>query len=121
MSILTTIAIVDDNKAVLRSLELTLNVLGIKPITFNCPLQALAELSHQPGRLLALTDLRMPDLTGDRLAIALKEAKPESHIILMSGHATNDDIQYLIPQVIAGFLTKPFNASQFMEIALPYL
>lgn len=121
MSILTTVAIVDDNEAVLRSLDLTLNVLGIRPITFSCPRQALSNLSVQSGRLLTLTDLRMPGLSGDRLAVALKKAKPESHIIVMSGHAAGDDIEHLIPQVVSGFLPKPFNPTQFMEIALPWL
>lgn len=121
MSFSTTIAIVDDNESVLRSLELTLKVLGISALTFACPESALASLADYPGRLLVLTDLRMPQLSGDVLATKLKQRRPETHIIMMSGHASQEQLCALIPEVVDAFLPKPFNPDQFMEVALPWL
>ena len=121
MSVQTTVAIVDDNEGVLRALQLTIKTLGLPTTVYSSPQRALEELPFLEKPPLVLTDLRMPLISGEELALGIKQLRPEIPIILMSGHAVSAELQRLIPKVIVGFLPKPFTPPQFLELALPWL
>jgi PAS domain S-box-containing protein len=82
-----TIMIVDDEPALVALAEEVLAELGYEPLGFCSSLAALQAFRAEPGRFdLVLTDEMMPDLSGTELARAIRQLRPESSIILMSGY-----------------------------------
>lgn len=57
---------------------------------------------------LLLSDIRMPKMSGPKLAELLKKDHPETRALFISGH-TDDDVLQEISKLNAGFLHKPFS------------
>lgn len=79
-----TILCVDDNEQSLSVRKIMLETRGYKVVTCTSGRQAL-ELFRNGGIDLVLSDLVMPDFTGDKLVEAIKEDSPEIPAILFSG------------------------------------
>ncbi|ATC65104.1 hypothetical protein CMV30_14720 [Nibricoccus aquaticus] len=78
---------------------------------------AALALARQPGQKfdLVLLDLTMPGLDGEATYRALREIDPRLRVILMSGYSEQETLSRFSGQSIAGFLAKPFTASQVLE------
>ena len=59
---------------------------------------------------LILMDLNLPDITSYNLLEKLKELRPTSKIILMTGYSDDKEIQKLIDMGAHDFIFKPFDA-----------
>jgi predicted ATPase/signal transduction histidine kinase/GAF domain-containing protein/ActR/RegA family two-component response regulator len=82
-----TIMIVDDEPALVALAEEILAYLGYEPLGFSSSLAALQAFRVEPTRFdLVLTDEMMPELTGTELAHEIRQLRPDSSIILMSGY-----------------------------------
>jgi two-component system, OmpR family, response regulator CpxR len=79
-----TILCVDDNEQSLSIRKVMLETRGYKVVPCTSGHQAL-QLFRIGGIVLVLSDLVMPDFTGDRLVAAIKDASPETPAILFSG------------------------------------
>jgi two-component system, OmpR family, response regulator CpxR len=79
-----TILCVDDNEQSLSIRKVMLETRGYRVVTTNSGHQAL-QLFKDGGIDLVLSDLVMPDFTGDKLVAAIKDASPETPAILFSG------------------------------------
>ena len=109
------IAIIDDEKGILLSMGLYLEMEGHQAITFSSPLDAINKIPTTKVDLIIL-DMRMPEMSGEEVANILK-AKQETKdipIILFSAHET-------LPEVAArvgaqGVLEKPFQFSKLNEL-----
>src|SRR5882757_4786839 len=83
-----TIMIVDDERALVALAEETLAGLGYEPFGFDSSIAALQAFRAEPKRFdLVLTDEAMPDLTGTDLAREIRQLRPDTSIILMSGYS----------------------------------
>jgi predicted ATPase/signal transduction histidine kinase len=83
-----TVMIVDDERALVALAEETLAELGYEPVGFDSSLAALQAFRADPERFdLVLTDETMPDLTGTELAREMRQLRPDTPIILMSGYS----------------------------------
>ena len=101
------IAIIDDEKGILLSLRLFLEMEGYSPLLFSSPREALKTITQEKADLVIL-DMRMPEMSGEELAIALRENETtrDIPIILISAHET---LQEVAARVGAqGILEKPF-------------
>jgi CheY-like chemotaxis protein len=69
---------------------------------------ALAARDGEPFDLL-LTDVTMPEMSGRELAVRLRELRPSTRVLYMSGHQ-----EELSPReaAVPGFLQKPFSAEE---------
>lgn len=81
--------------------------------------QALALLERGPAPALILTDLMMPRLSGDALALSIRPRLPELPIVAMTGlHAEDPRAPHLRPLLDDGTLTlllaKPFDEAQLL-------
>ncbi len=64
---------------------------------------------------LAVIDLFLPDIRGDRLLKHIRETEPEMKGIILSGYKVDDANKSLdIP--VSGYLHKPFNIDDFSEM-----
>ena len=65
--------------------------------------------------LLVLTDLTMPKLTGLETLIALREARPDARVVLMSGYGESEVLGRYGQYGFTGFLQKPFAPLELMH------
>ena len=80
------ILIVDDEMAIRESLEEYLEDFGYAIITAETGEEAISKLENTSNNLLlAIVDLRLPELSGEGLICKMKEIKPELHIIIHTG------------------------------------
>jgi DNA-binding NtrC family response regulator len=54
-------------------------------------------------------DMVMPGMTGRATYAAMRAVDPEIPVLLMSGHAINEEIQSVLDQGASGFLSKPYS------------
>ncbi len=65
--------------------------------------------NHGSGIDLLLTDLVMPDISGNKLCEQLKELKPDMQILFMSGYTEDVIEQFGVHKEDVNFITKPFS------------
>jgi CheY-like chemotaxis protein len=105
--------LIDDDTGVLRALGLLLKAFGYQVAAFSSPIEALEHLRSSNDIDLVLTDLRMPELSGEDVLRAIKTERGSIPVIIMSGHATDSDIARLKTHGLNAFIPKPFTPDQF--------
>jgi len=104
------ILIVEDEDAVGDVIFAMVKQLNYEPLLAGNGQEALALYeTHQKDIALVLTDVVMPDMGGVQLAEILYQKNAHLPIIFMSGYAADEksDGQIVIPETIAGFISKP--------------
>lgn len=109
------IAFVDDEPDLCAAAADWLDGSGFDVATWSDPLRARNEID--PARFdVVLTDLRMPELPGDRLLADLRARDPDLPVILMSAHA---DVPVAVAAMRDGahhFIEKPYMAEYLVAI-----
>ncbi len=70
---------------------------------------------HADAITAVLLDLTLPGLSSAEICAALRGRRPEVPIVLMSGYPEQQVAERLGGVVPAGFLPKPFTATQLQE------
>jgi len=83
--------------------------------TANSGQEALAKIRQEPFDLI-LTDYRMPQMDGLDLATEVHRLSPETQVVLMTAYGTQKLRERTEQLRIAGFLDKPFTATQIREV-----
>jgi two-component system response regulator FixJ len=103
-----TVYVLDDDDAVLRSLEWLLRSANFKPITFDHPSVFLtAAKTFKPG--CVLLDVRLPGMSGLDVQTQLLKMRNDLAVIIVTGQG---DIQTAVRAMKAGatdFLEKPYS------------
>lgn len=73
---------------------------------------ALSELHQGPPYDLLLADIKMPTMSGLELAQRAREVDPAIAIIIMTGHASLENLHQAVRRGIADFIAKPFELEQ---------
>lgn len=117
------VLLVDDEPAVLKSLQLVLERAGFDVLAVNDGRVAIEAM--QSGRFdLVLTDLVMPDREGVETIIELRRTHPNLPIIAMSGGGMGSADLYLSVAAQVGAnatLLKPFSEAQLLSAVRPVL
>lgn len=101
--------VVDDEPSVLKVVKLFLSASGFKVETAQSAVEAMNRFSS--GRWdVVLTDLMMPEMTGDQLAAALRKKDPTVPIVLVSG--TPHQTEHPFP--FDGVVAKPFIGAKLL-------
>ena len=100
--------IVDDEPGILRALSLILGSLKCEVTALSSPKMVLEHLENGATPDAIVSDLRMPEMTGIELLFALRFKGVETPFILMSGHATPQEVASARGGNLAAFLSKPF-------------
>ncbi len=102
------ILVVDDDEAVRSVTFEMLKRLGFDVTTADSGATALEEASHQSFDLVLL-DLAMPNMSGVEVFSSLKELKPESRVIFMTGYSKDEFSDLLSDnEATTSVLSKPF-------------
>lgn len=110
------IVLIDDEPSVLLALKLLLGAIGYEVREFAHSHEAVSYLRDGGICDLVLSDLRMPDPDGIGVLEIVKTARPELPFILISGHATADDVKRAEKLGADGFLGKPFTPEQLQRV-----
>lgn len=79
---------VDDEAPIAKMGNQILERLGYSLTTRTCSIEALELFQSKPDAFdLVITDITMPNMTGDKLAIALMKIRPEIPVILLTGYS----------------------------------
>lgn len=102
------ILLVEDEPSLLRVLDMILTDAGYVVTTCRDGDQALRKLEASPGAWdLVVSDVTMPRLSGDRLALALRQIQPRLPVILMTGNTMLVTPRRLHALGVAAVLEKP--------------
>ena len=107
-----TVLVVDDDPQILRLVEKMLRPKSFKILVAPRPSEALSICEREPVHLL-ISDIAMPEMDGNKLADKVLSLRPETPILLISGHFKHDP-----PAKQKGnvrFLKKPFFPSDLLE------
>ena len=111
-----TVLIVDDEAAPRAALTQILNQ-DFHILTADNARAALAVLDDHGVDLVTL-DLKLPDRSGSDLLHDIKRAHAEIEVIMVTAYGSLQSAMDCIRHGAAGFLLKPFNASELLAISL---
>ncbi|MCP3954292.1 MAG: PAS domain S-box protein [Desulfobacterales bacterium] len=102
------ILLVDDQEEVLDIERQILEALGYKVTVNNCSIEAVDTFRASPDSFdLVITDMTMPNMTGDKLAGELIKIRPEIPILLCTGLCEQISEEELKSLGIKGVIMKP--------------
>jgi len=101
------VVVVDDDAAVLKSLQASLTRAGYDTRCFNSPADALVAIRERPPKVM-VTDHDMPGMTGIQLAEQALEIHPEMKVLLVTGAGDEGTATRALRMGFLDYLTKPF-------------
>jgi CheY-like chemotaxis protein len=94
-----------------------LESLGYEVVTKTSSIEPLELFKAQIDRFdLVITDLTMPRMTGDNLAMELMSIRPDIPVILCTGFSAKIDKTKAMSLGIRAFITKPILKRELAEI-----
>ena len=110
------ILLVDDERMLVAVNTNILESLGYEVTGVTDALEALEMFRSQPDRFdIVITDMTMPQMTGDILAKALLKIRPELPVILCTGFSSSLNTKNLADTGIRALLYKPVLKRQIAE------
>jgi len=109
------ILVVDDEEMIAKLVQALLERDGHKVITANSGKAALELLGDRPFDLI-LTDIKMPEITGDALysEIRARDEQMASRIVFMTGDTVNKDTWEFIKRTGSHYVPKPFSGDELI-------
>jgi nitrogen-specific signal transduction histidine kinase/ActR/RegA family two-component response regulator len=110
------ILFVDDEPAITKLQKRFLERLGYAVTAKTSSLDALKTFRLNPDLFqLVITDMTMPEMTGDQLCQAVKEIKPDIPVILCTGFSEKINEKTALDFPVDGFLMKPIDIKKMAE------
>jgi len=111
------VLLVDDEAAVREVEKAMLESLGYTVTAYSEPQEALAAFTAAPGQFdLLITDMTMPQMTGDRLAVKILAIRPNLPIIVCTGFSELINRESARALGIRDFISKPLVRHDFARI-----
>ena len=111
------ILLIDDEKAVLRSMKLLLTMKGFEVEEKTDPVEALEMLRKYPKEFdLIITDMTMPTMPGDKLAVEALKICDRIPIVLCTGFNEKIDEKRAKSIGISRYIEKPFTEKEITEV-----
>lgn len=111
-----TVMLVDDEVAILNALKRLIRRIGCNVITYESPVKALEELDNRAVDLV-ISDMRMPEMSGECFLEEVAKQKPDIERIVLTGYA---DAQSTIDAINKGkvsrFMQKPWNDEDVVKV-----
>jgi two-component system cell cycle sensor histidine kinase/response regulator CckA len=113
-SLKETILVVDDNENVLKAVVTILQAAKFRVLAASGGTAALKLSGETDQKIdLLLSDVDMPGMSGPDLGEALKKARPDMHVMLMSGGANGN---LLVLNYGWAFIQKPFVRVKLLQM-----
>ncbi len=109
-----TVLIVEDDINFRRVLEFQLNEAGYRTTTAGNGEKALELFSENHHRIV-LTDLNMPGMGGEEVLKNVKEASPDTPVIILTAFGSIDSAVEAMKLGAFHYLTKPVNSEELIH------
>jgi DNA-binding NtrC family response regulator len=109
------LVIVDDEPGILRALTLILSSLKCEVTPLSSPKGVLEHIEQGGAPDAIVSDLRMPEMSGIELLFTLRFKGIATPFILMSGHATPQEVASAQGANLTAFLSKPFAPQELVR------
>ena len=109
------ILVVDDDRAVRSALRVNLAKAGYDVRLVNSAEEATTALAEREVDLV-LTDVKMPGRGGMALLEELREHRPETRVILMTGHGSVEDAVSAMKQGASDYIIKPISKTELLIV-----
>ena len=111
-----TILVIEDEEDVMMLIRQVLESLGYRVLEAETGKEAIRFAKTFDGQIdLALLDIKLPDMSGDRVYPIIMEARPDLKVIVCSGYGIEGPPQAILDAGAEGFIQKPFSISPFAE------
>jgi two-component system, cell cycle sensor histidine kinase and response regulator CckA len=108
-----TILLVEDEESLRKLTSLMLGRQGFRILTARNGDEALAICRREGGEIhVVLSDMVMPQMSGQQLAAKIREQYPKMKFVFMSGYTEHAVVNQLLLDSDAVFISKPFNAAE---------
>lgn len=109
------ILLVDDDPSLLKLLAVRLRATGLEVKTTESAEQAIPLIPTYLPQLV-ISDLRMAEMDGLALFNHLQKRYPTLPVIILTAHGTIKEAVSATRQGVFGFLTKPFDSKELLEL-----
>ncbi|MBI9109464.1 MAG: SpoIIE family protein phosphatase [Spirochaetales bacterium] len=114
------ILFIDDEANILNSLTRSLSKWmkeeKLSPRTASSAHEALGIMKEVGNKIsVIVTDQRMPDLIGSKLAGIISKQYPDIAIIILSGYSDMSDMSSIVKAGVFSFVSKPWNLEQLQN------
>ena len=110
------ILFIDDERPIAEMSRQRLSLLGYRVTVVNSSMEALDRLAAGPEDFdLIITDMTMPQMSGDQLAIEAKKVSPKVPVILCTGYSKKISPERAAAIGIDAFIMKPASVDEMAE------
>ena len=102
------ILVIDDEVPTLQMLKLFLEACGYEVLTAENADSGL-EIFEREKPLIVLTDIKMPGKDGFAILKTIKEKRPQTEVIVITGHGDKDLAKQAFDLDATGFFNKPLD------------
>ncbi|MGD9239749.1 MAG: ATP-binding protein [Desulfobacterales bacterium] len=111
-----TILFVDDEKSIVKLNQARLERLGYQVAGTADPLEALEMFRYKSFQFdLVITDMTMPNMMGDELAVEMMKIRPDIPIILCTGFSGHTSEEQALAKGIRAFVMKPLDVIELAK------
>ena len=107
--------IVDDEQ---RYADMLAKRLGLRSLT--CKVcydgRTAIDLVEEQTFPVVILDLRLPDLYGTEVLTRIKQCRPETAVIVLTGHGTDKDREQCIARGAHAFMNKPLDIDRLVAM-----
>ncbi len=108
------VMVVDDDEGVLGVYTTFLKRAGLEVVSFNEPRRAVEVYNEDPLPIV-VTDLKMPGIGGLDVLQAVKKAKPNAEVIVVTGHGDKESVVAAMRMGASDFLEKPVQMAELQQ------
>jgi NADH-quinone oxidoreductase subunit E/NADP-reducing hydrogenase subunit HndA len=110
------ILVVDDEPIVIKSCEIVLKSEGYTVEGVLGGKEAILKMEQTPYDLV-FTDLKMPEVDGITLIKWIKQKRPDTGIVIITGYPSQDTIKDALEVGIIDYVPKPFTPAVLLDVA----
>jgi len=111
-----TILVIEDEEDVMMMIRQVLERLGYRVLQAETGKKAVKLAKTFDGQIdLALLDIKLPDMTGDKVYPLIMEARPGLKVIVCSGYTIDGPPLDILDAGAEGFIQKPFSIAAFAD------
>jgi PAS domain S-box-containing protein len=111
-----TILVIEDEEDVMMLIQQVLERLGYRVLQAETGKKAIKLAKTFDGQIdLALLNIKLPDMTGDKVYPLIMKARPDLKVIVCSGYTIEGPPQEILDAGAEGFIKKPFHIGTLAE------
>jgi len=111
-----TVLVIEDEEVLVEMFRQILERLGYRVLQAVTGKQAVEFTKTFDGQIdLALLDIKLPDMEGNKIYPLIMEARPDLKVIVCSGYSIGGPAQDILDAGAEGFIQKPFSISAFAD------